>query len=174
MQKSFHGWVSGAHESPQAVVCMAAHRRENEADGYWSPYEADHGILMRAHLSVLPCLLSFLVAGCNTPPIPQGKPVDIPTALEQVMEGLCNFKKNQAAQKQDWGVAIDSLTVELELTVDGTKNPPVAVAPDVQFIPTVSYGQMITAIRGSRISVTLKNTGVSSVDLNCSASKAVK
>ncbi|SAL68293.1 hypothetical protein [Caballeronia humi] len=129
---------------------------------------------MRAYLSLPLCLLPFLVAGCNTPPIPPGKPVDIPTALEQVMEGLCNFKKNQAARQQDWGVAIDSMTVELELTVDGTKNPPVAVAPDVQFIPTVSYGQMITAIRGSRITVSLKNTGGASAGMNCNAPKAAK
>ena len=34
-----------------------------------------------------------------------------------------------------------------------------AVAPDIQFIPTVSYGQVITANRGSRLTLTLKNTG---------------
>ena len=106
-------------------------------------------------LAVLPCL----IAGCNTPPIPPGKPVDIPTALEQVLEGLCNFKKDQASRKEDLGVAIDTITVELDLTVDGSRTPPVAVAPDIQFIPTVSYGQIITANRGSRLTLTLKNTG---------------
>jgi hypothetical protein len=114
-----------------------------------------------------------VVSGCNTPPIPPGKPVDIPTAIEQVLLGLCSLKKDLAARKQDWGVAIDSVTVELDLTIDGTKNPPVAVAPDIQFIPTVSYGQIITATRGSRLMLTLKNTGTGSApgDLECNAPK---
>ena len=112
---------------------------------------------MRANLAFV--VASFVVAGCNTPPIPPGKPVDIPTALKQVMEGLCNFRKDQAAHRQDAGAAIESITVELDLTVDGARNPPVLVAPDIQFIPTVSYGQIITANRGSRLSLTLKNTG---------------
>ncbi|WP_321924944.1 hypothetical protein [Paraburkholderia guartelaensis] len=114
---------------------------------------------MRACRYVLLCALPFMIVGCNTPPIPPGKPVDIPTALEQVLTGLCNFKKEQADRKQDMGVAIDTVTVELDLTVDGARNPPVAVAPDIQFIPTVSYGQIITANRGSRLTLTLKNTG---------------
>ncbi|MFM0626969.1 hypothetical protein [Paraburkholderia xenovorans] len=124
---------------------------------------------MRAHLSLPLFVLPFLLVGCNTPPIPAGKSVDIPTALEQVLEGLCSARKNMAARKQDFGVSIDSITVELDLTVDGTKNPPVAVAPDIQFIPTVSYGQIITATKGSRLMLTLKNTGSAGVD--CSASK---
>jgi hypothetical protein len=106
--------------------------------------------------------LPFLVVGCNTPPIPPGKPVDIPTALEQVLEGVCNFRKEQAARKQDWGVDIDSITVELDLTVDGSRKPPVEVAPDIQFIPTVSYGGVITANTGSRLLLSLKSTGTSS------------
>lgn len=114
---------------------------------------------MRACRYVLLCALPCMIVGCNTPPIPPGKPVDIPTALEQVLSGLCNFKKEQADRKQDMGVAIDTVTVELDLTVDGARNPPVAVAPDIQFIPTVSYGQIITANRGSRLTLTLKNTG---------------
>jgi hypothetical protein len=131
------------------------------------------GIVMRAHLAII--VFSFLVVGCNTPPIPPGKPVDIPTALEQVMAGLCNFKKEQAARGHDWGVALESITVELDLTVDGARNPPVAVAPDIQFIPTVSYGQILTANRGSRLALTLKNTGGSSVPTGeCDVSKAAK
>ncbi|WNC94501.1 hypothetical protein RI103_35695 [Paraburkholderia sp. FT54] len=131
------------------------------------------GIVMRAHLAVI--VFPFLVAGCNTPPIPPGKPVDIPTALEQVMVGLCNFKKEQAARGKDWGVALESITVELDLTVDGARNPPVAVAPDIQFIPTVSYGQIITANRGSRLALTLKNTSGNSVPVGeCDVSKAAK
>ncbi|SIT36184.1 conserved hypothetical protein [Paraburkholderia ribeironis] len=128
---------------------------------------------MRAYLSFPLCVLPFLVAGCNTPPIPPGKPVDIPTALEQVLAGLCDAKKNLAARKQDFGVAIDSITVELDLTVDGSRNPPVAVAPDIQFIPTVSYGQIITATKGSRLTLTLKNTATSSTSagVECSVSK---
>ncbi|MEM5424543.1 MULTISPECIES: hypothetical protein [Paraburkholderia] len=114
---------------------------------------------MRACRYVVLCALPFTIVGCNTPPIPPGKPVDIPTALEQVLTGLCNFRKEQAERKQDMGVAIDTVTVELDLTVDGARNPPVAVAPDIQFIPTVSYGQIITANRGSRLTLTLKGAG---------------
>jgi hypothetical protein len=114
---------------------------------------------MRAYRYAAMCSLPFTIVGCNTPPIPPGKPVDIPTALEQILDGLCNFKKDQAGRKQDMGVAVDSITVELDLTVDGSRNPPVAVAPDIQFIPTVSYGQIITANRGSRLVLTLKNAG---------------
>lgn len=128
---------------------------------------------MRAHLAFV--VLPFLLVGCNTPPIPPGKPIDIPTALEQVMQGLCNFKKDQAARNQDWGVAIDSITVELDLTVDGARSPAVAVAPDIQFIPTVSYGQIITADRGSRLTLKLKNTGGSSVPTGtCDFTKPAK
>ncbi|RKR38843.1 hypothetical protein [Paraburkholderia sp. BL17N1] len=123
---------------------------------------------MRAHFYLPLSLLPFLLVGCNTPPIPPGKSVDIPTALQQVLEGLCSARKDMAARKQDFGFAIDSITVELDLTVDGTKNPPVAVAPDIQFIPTVSYGQIITAIKGSRLVLTLKNTGSAGAD--CPAS----
>ena len=124
---------------------------------------------MRAYRSLV-VVLPFLIAGCNTPPIPPGKPVDIPTALEQVLDGLCNFEKTQAARKQSGGFAVDSITVELDLTVDGARNPPVAVAPDIQFIPTVSYGQIITANRGSRLRLSLKNTGGSSGE--CSYTKS--
>ena len=131
---------------------------------------------MHAHLSLPLCVLPFLIGGCNTPPIPPGKPVDIPTALEQVLEGLCNFRKTEAARKQDRGVAIESITVELDLTVDGARNPPVAVAPDIQFIPTVSYGQIITANRGSRLVLSLKNTGAGSASAGaeCDASRPAK
>ena len=117
---------------------------------------------MRAYFAGPLFVLPFLVAGCNTPPIPPGTSVDIPTALEQVLDGLCNAKKNLATRQQDLGVAIDSITVELDLTVDATKNPPVAVAPDIQFIPTVSYGQIITATKGSRLVLSFKNAGTSS------------
>ncbi|PRY08537.1 hypothetical protein [Paraburkholderia sp. BL25I1N1] len=123
---------------------------------------------MRAHFYLPLSLLPFLLVGCNTPPIPPGKSVDIPTALQQVLEGLCSARKDMAARKQDFGFAIDSITVELDLTVDGTKNPTVAVAPDIQFIPTVSYGQIITAAKGSRLVLTLKNTGAAGAD--CPAS----
>jgi hypothetical protein len=136
-------------------------------------YFMNQGIVMRAHLALV--VMPLLVVGCNTPPIPPGKSVDIPTALEQVMTGLCNFKKEQAARGKDWGVAIESITVELDLTVDGARNPAVAVAPDIQFIPTVSYGQIITANRGSRLALTLKNTGGGSVPTGeCALSKAEK
>jgi hypothetical protein len=74
-------------------------------------------------------------------------------------------------RKQDWGVAVDSITVELDLTVDDARNPPVAVAPDIQFIPTVSYGQIITANRGSRLVLSLKNTGPGTADVECNASR---
>ncbi|CAB3745781.1 hypothetical protein [Paraburkholderia humisilvae] len=127
---------------------------------------------MRAYLSLPLIVLPFLVAGCNTPPIPPGKPVDISTALEHVLDGLCDAQKNLAARQKDLGVAIDSITVELDLTVDGTKNPPVAVAPDIQFIPTVSYGQIITATKGSRLMLSFRNTGANhaSGGIGCHAS----
>jgi hypothetical protein len=79
--------------------------------------------------------------------------------LEQVLAGVCKFRQQHAAHRQEWGVDIDSITVELDLTVDGARNPPVAVAPDIQFLPTVTYGQIITANRGSTLRLTLKNPG---------------
>ncbi|KDP85530.1 hypothetical protein ACU4GI_32185 [Cupriavidus basilensis] len=129
---------------------------------------------MRSYLFPPLFLLPFLVVGCNTAPIPPGKPVDIPTALEQVVQGLCTFKKNLEGRKQDWGVAFDSVTVELDLTIDGTKNPQLAVAPDIQFMPTVSYGQTITAAKGSRLTLTLKNTGGggTSAGVDCNVTKS--
>jgi hypothetical protein len=128
---------------------------------------------MRAYLCVPLFAVSFLMVGCNTPPIPPGKPVDIPTALKQVLDGLCDAKKDLVARQQDVGVALDSITVELDLTVDGTKNPPVAVAPDIQFIPTVSYGQIITATKGSRLTLSFKNTGThgASGSIDCHGSR---
>ncbi|SAL84426.1 hypothetical protein AWB74_06935 [Caballeronia arvi] len=123
---------------------------------------------MRVKVSLALLALSVLVAGCNTPPIPPGKSVDIPTALQNVLDGLCEFKKAQAAGKQNYGVAIDSVTVELDLTVDGAQTPPVAVAPDIKFIPTVSYGHIITANTGSRLLVSLKNVdGAHGAGMNC-------
>lgn len=82
-------------------------------------------------------------------------------------------KENPAARKQDFGVAIDSIIVELDLAVDGTKNSPVAVAPDIQFIPTVSYGRIITATKGSRLTLTRKNTATHSTSrgVECNVSK---
>lgn len=47
--------------------------------------------------------------------------------------------------------------MELDLTIDGAKDPPVAVAPDIQFMPTVSYGQTISVTKGSKLTLTLKN-----------------
>lgn len=123
---------------------------------------------MRAPLSSFVIALPFVLAGCNTPPIPPGKPVDIPTALHHVLEGLCNFKKDEAARGQGQGVVVDSITVQLDLSVDGSRNPPVAVAPDIQFVPTVSYGNVITANRGSRLTLTLKN---SSIPTECASAK---
>lgn len=123
---------------------------------------------MRAYVSLPVLALPILLAACNTPPIPPGKSVDIPTALQNVLNGLCDFKKAQAEHKQNYGVAIDAITVELDLTVDGAQNPPVAVAPDIKFIPTVSYGHIITANTGSRLLVTLKNVdGAGASGMKC-------
>lgn len=108
---------------------------------------------MRTPLSFLPAFAALMVAGCNTAPIPPGKPVDIPTALQQVSAGLCAFKKDAETRKQG---SFDSVTVELDLTIDGAKDPPVAVAPDIQFMPTVSYGQTISVTKGSKLTLTLK------------------
>jgi len=41
---------------------------------------------------ICPCWL----AACNTAPIPPGKPVDIPTALERITADLCVFKQKFA------------------------------------------------------------------------------
>lgn len=128
---------------------------------------------MNAHVPLSVLMLAVLMAGCNTPPIPPGKSVDIPTALENVLDGLCRFKKAQADGKQNYGVAVDSVTVQLDLTVDGGQTPPVSVAPDIKFIPTVSYGHIITATTGSRLIVTLKNIdGASGSAIRCDASAA--
>jgi hypothetical protein len=110
---------------------------------------------MRLHLPLLSAVAGLVVAGCNTAPIPPGKPVDIPTALRQVAAGLCAYKADAEAQKHG---TFDSVTVELDLTIDGAKDPPVAVAPDIQFMPTVSYGQTISVTKGSKLRLTLKNT----------------
>ncbi|SAK85929.1 hypothetical protein AWB79_06000 [Caballeronia hypogeia] len=130
---------------------------------------------MRAFASLAVLAVPMLLAGCNTPPIPPGKSVDISTALQNVLEGFCDFKKTQAEHRQDYGVAIDAVTVELDLTVDGAQNPPVAVAPDIKFIPTVSYGHVITANTGSRLVVSLKNVdGAGGAGLRCASPGAAK
>ncbi|WP_250475111.1 hypothetical protein [Caballeronia sp. GAFFF1] len=123
---------------------------------------------MRTHVLLAVLVATVVVMGCNTPPIPPGKPVDIPTALENVLKGLCDFKQTEAKHARNYAATIDSVTVELDLTVDGAQEPPVAVAPDIKFIPTVSYGHIITANTGSRLIVTLKNVNESAMD--CSAS----
>ena len=117
--------------------------------------------LMRtALIAVLgPCWL----AACNTAPIPPGKPVDISTALEKITTDLCAFKQKFAQKAQGQGVAVDTYRVELALSVDGARNPPVAVAPDIAFMPTVSYVQTITIAKDSKVVVTFKDTGASSL-----------
>ncbi|MFM0140307.1 hypothetical protein [Caballeronia grimmiae] len=127
---------------------------------------------MRAPVSLAVLASIVLVMGCNTPPIPPGKPVDIPTALGNVLRGLCDFKQTEATRTHNFGVTIDRITVELDLTVDGAQQPPVAVAPDIKFIPTVSYGHIITANTGSRLIVSLKNVNESA--MNCGAAQFVK
>ncbi|WP_250519123.1 hypothetical protein [Caballeronia sp. ATUFL_M1_KS5A] len=127
---------------------------------------------MRAHVSLAVLTSTVLIMGCNTPPIPPGKPVDIPTALGNVLKGLCDYKLAEATRTQSYGVTIDRVTVELDLTVDGAQTPPVAVSPDIKFIPTVSYGHIITANTGSRLIVSLKNVNESS--MNCGASEPAK
>jgi hypothetical protein len=130
---------------------------------------------MRAYVWLPVLALPILLAACNTPPIAPGKSVDIPTALQNVLDGLCDFKKAQAEHQQKYGVAIDSITVELDLTVDGSQSPPVAVAPDIKFIPTVSYGHIITATTGSRLVVSLKNVdGVGGSNLRCGSAAQAK
>jgi len=155
--------AAGGRESAMQVFDRASVRQRTEEGAEPAQIERRTRSLaetpMRAHLSVPLLVAACLAAGCNTAPIPPGKPVDIPTALEQVAEGLCVFKRDLAEKKQYQGIALDSITVELELTVDGAKNPPVAVAPDIQFMPTVSYGQTITTTKGSRLRLTLKNAG---------------
>ncbi len=129
---------------------------------------------MRAFQTLVLFPAALVLAGCNTPPIPPGKVVDIPTALQQVTDDLCTFRKNLQAQGQNRGAAIDTITVELDLAVDGARTPQVAVAPDIQFMPTVSYGHVITAAKGSRLTMTMKNVGAAgpSGGIECASTKA--
>jgi hypothetical protein len=67
-------------------------------------------------------------------------------------------RKNLAGRNQQGGAAIDSIAIELNLSVDGARNPQVAVAPDIPFMPTVSYGHIIiTTTNGSRLTLSMKN-----------------
>ncbi|MEM5296074.1 hypothetical protein VSR82_17250 [Burkholderia sp. JPY481] len=59
---------------------------------------------MPTYVSLSLLLLPLLGAGCNTPSIPLGKPVNISIALEQALKGSCNFSNEQAAQRQARGV----------------------------------------------------------------------
>jgi hypothetical protein len=140
----------------------------------WRADTGQPGILMRTFLTLPIVAATLLIAGCNTPPIPPGKPVDIPTALQQVTENLCAFRKDLEARGQNRGVSIDSITVELDLSIDGSRTPQVAVAPDIQFMPTVAYGHTITDAKGSRLTLTMKNVGAagSSGGMDCAPAKA--
>lgn len=66
-------------------------------------------------------------------------------------------RKNLAGRNQQGGAAIDSIAIELNLSVDGARNPQVAVAPHIPFMPTVSYGHIITTTNGSRLTLSMKN-----------------
>jgi len=106
--------------------------------------------------TLLACLAPVLLAGCNTAPIPPGKSVSVQAALDNITRDMCAFRQKFAQSPQ--GAAMDSYTVELVLTVDAERQPPVAVAPDIAFMPTVTYGNTLMMAKDSRLVVTFRNT----------------
>ena len=105
------------------------------------------------------CLAAVLLAACNTAPIPPGKTVPIQTALDSITSDMCAFQQRFAQSPQGKAVGVDAYTVELVLTVDAAKQPPVSVAPDIAFMPTVTYGNTLMMAKDSRLVVTFRNTG---------------
>ncbi|GJG93066.1 hypothetical protein [Cupriavidus pauculus] len=105
------------------------------------------------------CLAVAMLAGCNTAPIPPGKTVPIQAALDAITSDMCAFQQRFAQSPQVQGVGVDAYTVELVLTVDAARQPPVAVAPDIAFMPTVTYGNTLLMAKDSRLVVTFRNTG---------------
>lgn len=109
--------------------------------------------------TVIPGLAALWLAGCNTAPIPPGKNVPIQAALDAITRDMCAFQQQFAQAPQGRGVGVDTYTVELVLTVDAARQPPVAVAPDIAFMPTVTYGNTLMMAKDSRLVVTFRNTG---------------
>lgn len=105
------------------------------------------------------CLACLLLAACNTAPIPPGKTVSIQSALDAITSDMCVFQQKFGQSPQGQRASVDSYTVELVLTVDAGKQPPVAVAPDIAFMPTVTYGNTLMMAKDSRLVVTFRNTG---------------
>ncbi|PLQ00196.1 hypothetical protein CYJ10_13795 [Cupriavidus pauculus] len=101
-------------------------------------------------------LVPVLLSACNTAPIPPGKSVSVQAALDNITRDMCAFRQKFAQSPQ--GAAVDSYTVELVLTVDAERQPPVAVAPDIAFMPTVTYGNTLMMAKDSRLVVTFRNT----------------
>lgn len=115
---------------------------------------------MPPHLSprylVAAILVPMLLSACNTAPIPPGKSVSVQAALDNITRDMCAFRQ-KFAQAQP-GATVDSYTVDLVLTVDAERQPPVAVAPDIAFMPTVTYGNTLMMAKDSRLVVTFRNT----------------
>ncbi len=112
-----------------------------------------------ARLTVFAWLASMLLAGCNTAPIPPGKTVPIQAALDAIVSDVCAFQQKFAQTPQGQRTGVESYTVELVLSIDAAKAAPVTVAPDIAFMPTVTYGNTLMMAKDSRLMVTFRNTG---------------
>ena len=112
-----------------------------------------------ARLTVFACLASMLLAGCNTAPIPPGKTVPIQAALDAIVSDVCAFQQKFAQTPQGQRTGVESYTVELVLSIDAARPAPVLVAPDIAFMPTVTYGNTLMMAKDSRLMVTFRNTG---------------
>ncbi|MGO4306896.1 hypothetical protein [Cupriavidus sp. RAF12] len=108
---------------------------------------------------VLASLAPVLLTACNTAPIPPGKSVSIQSALDAIVSDMCAFQQKFAQTPQGQRTGVDSYTVELALSVDGTKQSPVGVAPDIAFMPTVTYGNTLAMAKDSKLVVTFRNAG---------------
>lgn len=118
-------------------------------------------------LVVLASLAPVVLAACNTAPIPPGKSVPIQAALDAIVGDMCAFQQKFAQTPQGQRAAVDAYTVELVLTVDATREPPIGVAPDIAFMPTVTYGNTLAMAKDSRLVVTFRNTGQPGTAADC-------
>lgn len=111
-------------------------------------------------IAALAMLAPMLLAGCNTPPIAPGKAVSIQAALDAIVGDMCAFQQKLAQSPQGQRVGVDGYTVDLVLTVDAAREAsPIGVAPDIAFMPTVTYGNTLTMAKDSRLRVTFRNIG---------------
>ncbi len=112
------------------------------------------------HAVVLACFAPVWLAACNTAPIPPGKSIPIQAALDTIVSDMCAFQQKFAQTPQGQRTGVEAYTVELVLSIDATRaEQPVAVAPDIAFMPTVTYGNTLAMAKDSRLVVTFRNTG---------------